>query len=67
MIFIFHFIKLIFCDTILQMAYTTYKGKRSVKRKIGFRARSATPGGRDVLNRRRAKGRAVLAYNKPVK
>lgn len=49
------------------MAYITNRGKRSVRRKIGFRARSATSGGREVLNRRRAKGRYKLAYNKPVK
>lgn len=50
-----------------QMAYQTYKGKRSVRRKIGFRARMATVGGRDVINRRRAKGRHVLAYDKPIR
>ena len=49
------------------MAYITNKGKRSVRRKIGFRARSATADGREVLNRRRAKGRYRLAYDKPVK
>ena len=31
------------------------------KRKFGFRARMATPGGRNVIKRRRLKGRAKLA------
>jgi large subunit ribosomal protein L34 len=40
----------------------TLGGTRLKKvRKSGFRARRATPGGRAVLNRRRAKGRHQLA------
>lgn len=31
------------------------------KRRHGFRSRMATPGGRAVINRRRAKGRAKLS------
>jgi large subunit ribosomal protein L34 len=31
------------------------------KRKLGFRARMATKAGRDVINRRRRKGRKVIS------
>lgn len=49
-------------DKVLYMK-RTYKGKKSVVRKIGFRARSATAGGRNVLRDRRSKGRHVISYS----
>lgn len=40
----------------------TLEGTKIKRQKVsGFRARMATPGGREVLNRRRAKGRHKLA------
>ncbi|MFH1380534.1 MAG: 50S ribosomal protein L34 [bacterium] len=35
--------------------------RRRRKKKIGFRARMKTPGGRNVLRRRRNKGRRTLS------
>ena len=40
----------------------TLEGTKRKRQKVsGFRARIATPGGRTVMNRRRAKGRHRLA------
>ena len=39
----------------------TLEGTKSKRQKVsGFRARMSTPGGQEVLNRRRAKGRHKL-------
>jgi len=46
----------------------TYQPHRKPRRtKSGFRKRSATPGGRQVLKARRAKGRKKLAVTTPRK
>ena len=40
----------------------TLEGTKIKRQRVsGFRARMATPGGREVLNRRRARGRHKLA------
>lgn len=43
--------------------YETYTRRNKEKRQhvSGFRARMSTPGGQEVINRRRAKGRHKLA------
>lgn len=43
------------------MRRTLEGSQRKRKRTSGFRARMATPGGRAVLSKRRAKGRKKLA------
>ncbi|MDD3661785.1 MAG: 50S ribosomal protein L34 [Candidatus Dojkabacteria bacterium] len=46
------------------MPKRTYQPKKMRRlRRLGFRARSATPGGKNIIKRRLAKGRKVLTVS----
>jgi large subunit ribosomal protein L34 len=50
------------------MTVRTYQPKkRSRIRKLGFMARMATPGGQNVIKRRRAKGRHNLSVSDEIR
>lgn len=50
------------------MPKRTYQPKKRHRIRVhGFMARNATPGGRNVIKRRRAKGRAIVTVSDQVR